>query len=139
MTNQILIHNAHECPSGSWQPGWLLTDDRQIYALGPGLAPDFEAGRITRRIDAGGCRLCRLIDLHVHGAMDNESMDASTGRLAPHGVRLCVPWRNRFLATTWPSGERNSWLPSNIAAGLWGYSGGVAPAWRTPNPLSQPG
>lgn len=109
MTNRILIHNAHVfTPSGSWHPGWLLTEDHQIYAMGPGYPPDFEAGRISQRIDAGGyCLLPGLIDLHVHGAMGHETMDAS-----PDGLRQMARFYARhgvtgFLATTWTAtGER---------------------------------
>lgn len=109
MTNRILIHNAHIfTPNGSWQPGWLLTEDSQIYAIGPGYPPDFDAGRINHLIDAGGRRLLPgLIDLHVHGAMGHETMDAS-----PEGLRQMARFYARhgvtgFLATTWTaSGER---------------------------------
>jgi N-acetylglucosamine-6-phosphate deacetylase len=109
MTNQILIHNAHLfTPTHDWQPGWLLVEAGKIYAMQPGQPPDFEAGRITRRIDAAGRRLLPgLIDLHVHGAIGHEAMDASPDGLremaryyASHGV-------TGFLATTWTaSGER---------------------------------
>jgi N-acetylglucosamine-6-phosphate deacetylase len=109
MTNSILIHNAHIfSPARDWQPGWLLVEDGKISAMGPGQPPDFETGRITRRIDAGGrCLLPGLIDLHVHGAVGHEAMDASPDGLremsryyASHGV-------TGFLATTWTaSGER---------------------------------
>ena len=109
MTYRILIHNARVfTPNGSFEPGWLLTEDSQIYAMGPGYPPDFEAGRISRRIDAGGYRLLPgLIDLHVHGAMGHETMDAS-----PVGLRQMARYYARhgvtgFLATTWTaSGER---------------------------------
>jgi N-acetylglucosamine-6-phosphate deacetylase len=103
MTNQILIHNAHVfTPAGDWEPGWLLTEDRQIYALGPGYPPEFKPGRISRQIDASGRRLLPgLIDLHVHGAMGCETMDAS-----PEGLRQMARYYARhgvtgFLATTW--------------------------------------
>jgi N-acetylglucosamine-6-phosphate deacetylase len=109
MTNRILIHNAHIfTPIRDWQPGWLLVEDGKIFAMGPGEPPDFEAGRITRLIDAGRRSLLPgLIDLHVHGAVGHEAMDASPDGLramaryyATHGV-------TGFLATTWTaSGER---------------------------------
>jgi N-acetylglucosamine-6-phosphate deacetylase len=85
---------------GVWMPGWLLTDGKTIRALGPGGPPEFE--RVTRRIDAGGLRLLPgFIDLHVHGAMGHEVMDADPVGLqtmaqfyARHGVTA-------FLPTTW--------------------------------------
>jgi N-acetylglucosamine-6-phosphate deacetylase len=129
MTNRFLIHNAHVfSPAGDWQPGWLLTEDRQIYAMGPGFTPDFEAGRITRRIDAGGQRLLPgLIDLHVHGAMGFESMDAS-----PDGLREMARYYARhgvtgFLATTWTaSGERILAAVQTIAQVYGEIPGGAA-------------
>ena len=109
MTDSILFHNAQiTTPNGDWQPGWLLVEAGKISAMRPGQPPAFEAGRITRRIDAAGRRLLPgLIDLHVHGAIGHEAMDASPDGLremaryyASHGV-------TGFLATTWTaSGER---------------------------------
>ncbi|HEX2621625.1 MAG TPA: N-acetylglucosamine-6-phosphate deacetylase [Phototrophicaceae bacterium] len=79
--------------------GWLLCRDGKITALGSGDAPEFDNVQI---IDASGKTLLPgFIDVHVHGAMGGDSMDASPDVLcnmaqfyARHGVTA-------FLATTW--------------------------------------
>lgn len=98
-----LIKNAHlYSAAGAWQPGWLVTVGQKIRACGPGRPPDFQPENITRTIDAQGQALLPgFIDLHVHGALGFEAMDASHDGLqemarfyARHGV-------TGFLATTW--------------------------------------
>lgn len=100
--NRILITNAHiYSPMGEWPSGWLLSEGRRISAMGPG-QPPFEPGSVSRSIDAcGQAVLPGFIDLHVHGALGHEAMDASpdglqemAGFYARHGV-------TGFLATTW--------------------------------------
>ena len=100
---RLLIYNAHlGSIAGEWQPGWLLTEGKTIYRMGAGEPPELEASTVTRRIDAGGRALIPgFIDLHVHGAMGHDTMDASPDGLremsrfyARHGVTA-------FLATTW--------------------------------------
>jgi len=100
---RILIYNAHVyTPTQEWMPGWVLTEGRAIRWMGPGPAPEFAPDWVTRKIDAGGMNLLPgFIDLHVHGGMGYEVMDASLEGLqcmaqfyARHGV-------TGFLATTW--------------------------------------
>jgi N-acetylglucosamine-6-phosphate deacetylase len=70
--------------------------------LGQGAAPAFAAQPAVRRLDAAGRALLPgFIDLHVHGALGHEAMDASAAGLramacfyARHGV-------TGFLPTTW--------------------------------------
>lgn len=104
----LLIHNAHLfTPTESWSPGWLLVEGQSIRALGPGNPPEFEPAGIIRAIDAGGSILLPgFIDLHAHGAVGHEVMDASTEGLrqiarfyAQHGVTA-------FLPTTWTAGHQ---------------------------------
>lgn len=99
----ILIRNATVyTPTGEWQPGWLLAENRVIARMGPGDPPEFEAGRVARDMDATGKMLLPgFIDLHTHGAMGVEVMDATQDGLeviarfaASHGVTA-------FLGTTW--------------------------------------
>jgi N-acetylglucosamine-6-phosphate deacetylase len=100
---RILITDANIfSPAGCWQTGWLLVDGKTISALGPGQPPDYSPNSITQSIDAKGRALLPgFIDLHVHGAMGYEAMDATLPGLqemayfyARHGVTA-------FLATTW--------------------------------------
>jgi N-acetylglucosamine-6-phosphate deacetylase len=106
--SSLLIHNAYLfTPTESWNPGWLLVEGRAIRALGPGKPPEFDPATITLSTDAGGrILLPGFIDLHVHGAVGHEVMDASTEGLqemarfyAQHGVTA-------FLPTTWTASHQ---------------------------------
>jgi N-acetylglucosamine-6-phosphate deacetylase len=102
-SSQILIYNAHIYgPVRDWQPGWLVTNGKKISLIGAGTPPDFPEGSFSKKIDAGGkIVLPGFIDLHAHGAMGQEAMDASQAGIqqmaqfyAQHGV-------SSFLPTTW--------------------------------------
>ena len=104
----LLIHNARVFNSvGVWQPGWLLAAGGTIRMLGEGKAPQFEGSQATIQIDAGGNALLPgFIDLHVHGAVGKDVMDADPQNLramarfyATHGVTA-------FLPTTWSAGRQ---------------------------------
>lgn len=83
-------------PDGPLPDGWLLVEDR-IVDLGEGAPPDIQA----TRIDLEGQTLAPgFIDLHAHGAVGYDTMDATPEALreiarcyARHGV-------TGFLATT---------------------------------------
>jgi N-acetylglucosamine-6-phosphate deacetylase len=103
MTKRLLIYNARLfTPHHPGQTGWLLVTNGQIRSIGFGQRPILPARSEVQEIDAGGNMvLPGFIDLHVHGAMGHELMDASTSGLeemarfyASHGV-------TSFLATTW--------------------------------------
>jgi N-acetylglucosamine-6-phosphate deacetylase len=97
---RTLFENAVLClREGLRECGWLLVEGERIAALGLGAAPDDGAG--AERIDVAGRVLAAgLIDLHVHGALGYDTMDATPVALehmarfyAQHGV-------TGFLATT---------------------------------------
>lgn len=79
-------------------PGWLLCHGDKIAHYGAGMPPLVD----TPRVDAGGAWLLPgMIDVHVHGAVGVDTMDANSDGLramarcyAEHGVTA-------FLATTW--------------------------------------
>jgi N-acetylglucosamine-6-phosphate deacetylase len=100
--SRILIENAQlYTPTGTWEPGWLLTNDRTIRLIGRGNLPEFEPSQVVRRIDAcGGSLLPGFIDLHVHGAVGYEVMDADPERLTGDVPLLCQPRCHRLPATT---------------------------------------
>jgi len=106
-TQRILFQHAHLFgPVDDWPVGWLLTEGQHIRWLGPGTPPEFEAGFLTRRVDASGLRLLPgFIDLHAHGAMGWEVMDGSA-----EGIREIARYYVRhgttaFLPTTWTASQ----------------------------------
>lgn len=99
----LLVYNARlYTPAAVWEPGWLLAEEGRIWGLGPGEPPPFESGQVGRRLDARGHSLLPgFVDLHVHGAVGYEAMDAD-----PDGLRAMARFYARhgvtaFLPTTW--------------------------------------
>jgi N-acetylglucosamine-6-phosphate deacetylase len=97
----LLIHNARLfTPHHPGQTGWLFVQEGKIRSVGFGQFPQLSDE--VQVLDAQGKALLPgFIDLHVHGAMGHELMDASPSGLeemarfyASHGV-------TSFLATTW--------------------------------------
>jgi N-acetylglucosamine-6-phosphate deacetylase len=100
---RLLVHNARLfTPTHAGLPGWLLVENGLIQTIGFGNTPDFSDDPSVKSLDAQGNNLLPgFVDLHVHGAMGHEVMDASPSGLeemarfyAAHGV-------TSFLATTW--------------------------------------
>jgi len=98
-TQRILFSNAAVyAEDGLHEQGWVLVEDGRIARLGQGPVP---AAPDAERIDLAGQNLAPgFIDLHVHGAMGHDTMDATPEALremarfyARHGVTA-------FLATT---------------------------------------
>jgi N-acetylglucosamine-6-phosphate deacetylase len=104
MTDQrLLIHHARLfTPNHPGLTGWLLVENGLIRSVGFGNIPNFSGNDSIQLLDAQGQNLLPgFIDLHVHGALGHEVMDASPTGLeamshfyASHGV-------TSFLATTW--------------------------------------
>lgn len=101
--HRLLLHNAQVLtPLTAWPIGWVLTEGRRIRLMGQGIPPVFGAGYVSQAIDARGLTLAPgFIDVHVHGAVGHEVMDADPAGLramarffAQHGVTA-------FLPTTW--------------------------------------
>jgi N-acetylglucosamine-6-phosphate deacetylase len=107
LQQRLLIYNARLfTPNHPGLFGWLLAENGLIRAIGFGNTPDFSSDDSIQSLDAQGHMLLPgFIDLHVHGAMGHEVMDASPAGLevmarfyASHGV-------TSFLATTWTAGR----------------------------------
>jgi N-acetylglucosamine-6-phosphate deacetylase len=101
--SRLLIYNARLfTPHLPGRVGWLLVRNGLISSIGFGQRPIFPAHPELQELDAGGKLLLPgFIDLHVHGGLGHELMDASpagleemAGFYASHGV-------TSFLATTW--------------------------------------
>ncbi len=98
--NAVLIENARiMTTSGEWERGWLRWHGSQIVGMGPGNALDDDDIEV---IDASGLTLLPgFVDVHVHGGMGYDAMDAD-----PRGLQTVAQFYARhgvtsFLATTW--------------------------------------
>lgn len=98
--DELLITNAGVVAEHGAFDGWLQATDGRIAALGEGTPPPVNDH--TRVLDlAGGTVAPGFVDVHVHGALGHETMDADPAGLrtmarffARHGVTA-------FLPTTW--------------------------------------
>jgi N-acetylglucosamine-6-phosphate deacetylase len=115
----LLFENARVIvPALTWEKGWLLVDGKTIRAMGPGDAPTFEN---VERIDGSGLTLLPgFIDVHVHGGMGYETMDATPEAVqqtakyyAQHGV-------TSYLATTWTESREKIMRSLEVIAELQG-------------------
>jgi N-acetylglucosamine-6-phosphate deacetylase len=106
-SSRLLFHNAHLItPAASPVHGWLLTEGKSIKSLGPGQPPDIIDGSTIRAIDCHGMALLPgFIDVHVHGAVGHEVMDASPEKLANMARFYARHGVTGFLATTWTAGH----------------------------------
>lgn len=95
--NLLLVNARLVTPDGELAPGWLATDGPRIHTLGAGEPP---AGLDGQRLDCRGLSLLPgFIDLHAHGALGVDVMDAD-----PDGLRRVA----RFYATHGVTG----WTPT---------------------------
>jgi N-acetylglucosamine-6-phosphate deacetylase len=99
----LLIHNARLfTPNQAGLKGWLLVEGGLIRGIGFGNTPDFSHDASIQALDAHGHNLLPgFIDLHVHGAMGHEVMDASASGLEEMARFYALHGVTSFLATTW--------------------------------------
>ena len=111
MTARLLITGARVLtPGGEWPRGWVLTEGRRIAAMGQGEPPPAtDAGAAVLAAD-GLVAMPGFIDLHVHGAVGVDVMDADRDGLAHmarflagHGV---TAWLPATMTATGPGIER---------------------------------
>jgi N-acetylglucosamine-6-phosphate deacetylase len=100
MNESLLISNARIIlPTTVFERGWLLTEGKRISRIGKNDAPAFDA---AQTFDARGLTLIPgFIDVHVHGAVGHEMMDAN-----PDGLRAMAQFYAQhgvtgFLPSTW--------------------------------------
>jgi N-acetylglucosamine-6-phosphate deacetylase len=99
MPAPLLIKNTHiYTPQGEIETGWLLLEDGRIASINSGMPSKND----YTQIDAGG-RACLpgFIDIHTHGAVGSEAMDANTAGLEAMGHFYARHGVTSFLATTW--------------------------------------
>jgi N-acetylglucosamine-6-phosphate deacetylase len=103
--------------------GWLETSGTKIVGVGAG-APPAAAPRVTRIDGRGRTLLPGFVDVHTHGALGHEVMDADADGLAEMARFLARHGVTSFLATTWTA------PPERTLAAL----ESVAEAMRAPRP-----
>ena len=104
---RLLIHHGRLfTPQRPGLMGWLLIENGLIRALGFGDTPDFSDDPSIQSLDAHGHNvLPGFIDLHVHGAVGHEVMDASPTGLEEMARFYASHGTTSFLATTWTAGR----------------------------------
>lgn len=100
MSQSLLIVNAEIItPTAHWQRGWLLCQDGRIDRMSDGDPPTFDG---IETIDAAGLTLLPgFIDVHVHGGVGHEVMDAQPETLSHLAKFYAEHGCTSFLATTW--------------------------------------
>ena len=99
MAQHLIINARVIAPTVTYPCGWLLYNERQILALGGGTAPRPDN---TEIIDAQGLTLLPgFVDVHVHGAMGYEAMDATTEALQAMSRFYAQHGTTGYLPTTW--------------------------------------
>jgi N-acetylglucosamine-6-phosphate deacetylase len=90
-------------PGGEWPRGWIAVEGRRIAAMGQGRPPERRlAGAAV--LDASGLIvLPGFVDLHAHGAVGADVMDAD-----PEGLRRMARFYARHGVT--------AWLPTTMTA-----------------------
>lgn len=101
---RLLIVNAKIItPTVVYPRGWLLCEHGQITSFDGGDAPHFED--VTIIDGTGKTLLPGFIDVHVHGAMNSEAMDATPEALATMAQFYAQHGVTGFLATTWTDSD----------------------------------
>jgi N-acetylglucosamine-6-phosphate deacetylase len=104
MTARLLVSGARVLtPGGEWPRGWITVDGRKIAAMGQGEPPPGAGDGADLLAADGLVAMPGFIDLHVHGAVGVEVMDAD-----PDGLRRMA----RFFA----GHGVTAWLPSTMTA-----------------------
>ncbi|MHB8192098.1 MAG: N-acetylglucosamine-6-phosphate deacetylase [Bellilinea sp.] len=128
MIQPILIHNAQiYSPTGLFQPGWLLIEGRAIGTLAAGIPPDTLLTTRIKQINAYGKHLLPgFIDLHIHGALGHDVMDASNDGLREIAAFLPRHGVTSFLAATWTAAEEDIFRVIQTISDVYGSNPGSA-------------
>jgi N-acetylglucosamine-6-phosphate deacetylase len=105
MTARLLVSGARVLtPGGEWPRGWIAVEGRRIAAMGQGEPPPGAAAGADLLAADGLVAMPGFIDLHAHGAVGADVMDAD-----PDGLRRMA----RFFA----GHGVTAWLPATMTAG----------------------
>jgi N-acetylglucosamine-6-phosphate deacetylase len=99
----ILIRNARvHAPFALETIGWVLIEGEKITRTGGGHPPAFPSNAIDVNLDANGLDLLPgMIDIHAHGAVGCEAMDAEPTGLVKIAQFFATHGVTSFLAATW--------------------------------------
>ena len=116
---RTLINNTRVITATTvWERGWLLVDEKKIVAMGAGDAPAFEA---VDRIDAQNLTLMPgFIDVHVHGGMGHETMDATPDAIQALSKFYAQYGVTGYLPTTWTESREKILQTLEVVAELQG-------------------
>jgi N-acetylglucosamine-6-phosphate deacetylase len=109
--SRLLVSGARVLtPGGEWPRGWIAVEGRRIAAMGQGEPPPAAADGADRLAADGMVAMPGFIDLHAHGAVGVDVMDADPDGLArmarffaTHGV---TAWLPATMTATGPDLER---------------------------------
>ncbi|NSW51481.1 MAG: N-acetylglucosamine-6-phosphate deacetylase [Anaerolineae bacterium] len=104
--NPLLIKNVHLMDGVSTDMfGWLLCENGIIQNFGIEQPPNMIESAHCQVIDGGGLLLTPgFLDIHVHGALGAEAMDADPSLLKQMGRFYARHGVTGFLPTTWAAG-----------------------------------
>ena len=111
MTARLLVTGARVLtPGGEWPRGWIAVEGRRIAAMGQGKPPPGTGAGSDVLAADGLVAMPGFIDLHAHGAVGVDVLDADPGGLARmarffagHGV---TAWLPATMTATGPDTER---------------------------------
>jgi N-acetylglucosamine-6-phosphate deacetylase len=104
VSGRLLVTGARVLtPGGEWPLGWIAVEGRRIAAMGQGQPPPGTLAGADVLAADGLTAMPGFIDLHVHGAVGADVLDAD-----PEGLRRMA----RFFATYGVT----AWLPATMTA-----------------------
>jgi N-acetylglucosamine-6-phosphate deacetylase len=104
MNGRLLVTGARMLtPGGEWPRGWIAVEGRRIAAMGQGQPPAGLATHADVLAADGLVAMPGFVDLHVHGAVGVDLMDAD-----PDGLRRMARFFARHGVT--------AWLPTTMTA-----------------------
>jgi N-acetylglucosamine-6-phosphate deacetylase len=111
VSGRLLVTGARVLtPGGEWPLGWIAVEGRRIAAMGQGQPPPGTGAGADLLAADGLVAMPGFIDLHVHGALGADVLDADPDGLARmarffagHGV---TAWLPATMTATGPDTER---------------------------------